>query len=61
VSVILHPTDSTSPMTKVGSMFRKAVFPGRYIQGAGAIGELPAVMDGLGERGLVLASRSVID
>ncbi|HOB37817.1 MAG TPA: hypothetical protein PLI21_06435 [Methanomassiliicoccaceae archaeon] len=42
-------------------MFRKAVFPGRYIQGAGAIGELPAVMDGLGERGLVLASRSVID
>jgi len=42
-------------------MFRKAVFPGRYIQGAGAIGELPALMDGLGERGLVLASRSVID
>jgi glycerol dehydrogenase len=42
-------------------MFRKAVFPGKYIQGVGAIGELPALIDLLGKRGLVLASPSVND
>lgn len=41
-------------------MFKKAIFPGKYIQGAGAIGELPALVKSLGERGLVLASPSSI-
>lgn len=40
-------------------MFKKAVFPGKYIQGAGAIAELPALIKSLGKQGLVLASRSV--
>jgi glycerol dehydrogenase len=42
-------------------MFKKAVFPGKYIQGVGAIGELPALMGLLGKRGLMLASPSVND
>ncbi len=42
-------------------MFKKAVFPGKYIQGVGAVGELPALMDLLGKQGLVLASPSVND
>ena len=37
-------------------MHKKAVFPGKYIQGAGAIGKLPTLMDALGKRGLILAS-----
>jgi glycerol dehydrogenase len=41
-------------------MFKKAVFPGRYIQGGGAIGELPAMLRLLGSRGLLLASPSVV-
>jgi glycerol dehydrogenase len=40
-------------------MYKKAVFPGKYIQGVGAIGELPALIGLLGKRGLVLASPSV--
>jgi glycerol dehydrogenase len=40
-------------------MFRKAVFPGKYIQGLGAIGELPALVRLLGKQGLILASPSV--
>jgi glycerol dehydrogenase len=40
------------------SVFKKAVFPGKYIQGAGAINELPALMDLLGRQGLILASPS---
>jgi len=40
-------------------MFKKAVFPGKYIQGAGAIGELPALVELLGKQGLILASPSV--
>ena len=40
-------------------MFKKAVFPGKYIQGVGAISELPALMDLLGKQGLILASPSV--
>ncbi|MEI7435713.1 MAG: glycerol dehydrogenase [bacterium] len=40
-------------------MFRKAVFPGKYIQGAGALGELPAVIGLLGKKGLILASPTV--
>ncbi len=41
-------------------MFKKAVFPGRYVQGEGALGELPAMLKILGKRGMVLASNSVI-
>lgn len=40
-------------------MFKKAVFPGKYIQGAGAIGELPALIDLLGKQGMILASPTV--
>lgn len=40
-------------------MFKKAVFPGKYIQGVDAIGELPALIDLLGKHGLMLASPSV--
>lgn len=40
-------------------MFTKAVFPGKYIQGVGALGELPGLVRLLGQRGLVLASPSV--
>ena len=42
-------------------MFKKAVFPGKYIQGVGAIGELPALIKLLGKQGLILASPSVKD
>jgi glycerol dehydrogenase len=42
-------------------MFKKAVFPGKYIQGVGAIGELPALTKLLGKQGLALASPSVKD
>ena len=42
-------------------MFKKAVFPGKYIQGVGAIGELPALIDSLGKQGLILASPSAND
>jgi glycerol dehydrogenase len=40
-------------------MFQKAVFPGKYIQGVGAIRELPALIELLGQQGLLLASPSV--
>jgi glycerol dehydrogenase len=40
-------------------VFRKAMFPGKYIQGVGALGELPAVIDSLGRQGLILASPTV--
>ncbi len=42
-------------------MYKKAVFPGKYIQGIGAIKELPRLINLLGERGLVLASPSAND
>jgi glycerol dehydrogenase len=42
-------------------MFSKAVFPGKYIQGFGAIGELPELIKLLGKQGLILASPSVKD
>lgn len=41
-------------------MLRKAAFPGKYIQGAGALQELPALMNAAGGPGLVLTSPSVI-
>ncbi|HOY59878.1 MAG TPA: glycerol dehydrogenase, partial [Verrucomicrobiota bacterium] len=40
-------------------MFKKAVFPGKYIQGVGALGELPGLIRLLGRQGLILASPSV--
>jgi len=40
-------------------MFKKAVFPGKYFQGVGAISELPSLIDLLGKQGLILASPSV--
>ncbi len=42
-------------------MLKKAVFPGKYIQGVGAIGELPALVELLGKQGLILASPTVHD
>lgn len=39
-------------------MFKKAVFPGKYIQGVGAISELPSLIGRLGKQGLILASPS---
>jgi glycerol dehydrogenase len=41
-------------------MFKKAIFPGKYIQGAGTLAELPALIDLFGSRALILASPSVI-
>lgn len=37
-------------------MFLKAVFPGKYIQGEGVLGELPSWVKLLGSRGLVIVS-----
>lgn len=39
-------------------MFKKALFPGKYIQGVGAISELPSLINLFGRQGLVLASPS---
>lgn len=39
-------------------MFKKAVFPGKYIQGVGAISHLPTLIKLLGKQGLILASPS---
>ena len=40
-------------------MNKKAVFPGQYIQGQGAINELPELINLLGSKGLILCSKSV--
>lgn len=40
-------------------MFKKAVFPGKYIQGQGVLCELPGFIDLLGSKGLILASPTV--
>jgi len=42
-------------------MYAKTVFPGKYIQGAGAIAELPALINVLGKQGSILASPTVCD
>lgn len=42
-------------------MYNKAVFPGKYIQGVGAIKEVPALIALLGRQGMILASPSVRD
>ena len=39
-------------------MYKKAVFPGKYIQGVGAIAELPGLIELLGSQGLILAAPS---
>lgn len=39
-------------------MFKRILFPGKYIQGAGAISELPTLVQLLGKQGLILASPS---
>lgn len=39
-------------------MFLKAVFPGKYIQGEGVLGQLPEWVNLLGKSGLILASRT---
>lgn len=41
------------------AVLTKAVFPGSYIQGRGALQQLPAIVDELGGPGLILASPSV--
>ena len=40
-------------------MKKKAVFPGQYIQGQGAVNELPELIKLLGSKGLMLGSRTV--
>ena len=42
-------------------MNKKAVFPGQYIQGQGAINELPLLVKILGSKGLLLCSKTVKD
>ncbi len=37
-------------------MLKKVVFPGKYVQGVGALAELPALVKLFGGRGLILAS-----
>jgi glycerol dehydrogenase len=37
-------------------MMKKALFPGKYIQGAGALEELPSLIGRFGNRGIILAS-----
>ncbi|MHC1680784.1 MAG: glycerol dehydrogenase [Methanomassiliicoccales archaeon] len=41
-------------------MYKKAVFPGKYVQGEGAFSELPTLLASFGRRGMILASSSVI-
>lgn len=41
-------------------MLKKAVFPGKYIQGVGALSELPGLIDMFGRHGLILASPTVV-
>ena len=41
--------------------FRKAIFPGMYIQGDGALAELPDTINRFGGKGLVVASPSAMD
>jgi glycerol dehydrogenase len=41
-------------------MLQKALFPGQYLQGAGALSELPALARQLGSKALLLASPGVL-
>lgn len=38
------------------SLFKKTVFPGKYVQGVGVLDELPAFIEPMGKQGLILAS-----
>ena len=40
-------------------MLKKVLFPGKYLQGAGALAELPALVKRFGTRGVILASPTV--
>ena len=42
-------------------LFQKSVFPGKYIQGEGALNELPSLVSLLGRKGLILSSRTGIE
>lgn len=42
-------------------MMQKALFPGQYLQGAGALKELPALVKKYGSKAMLLASPSVIN
>lgn len=42
-------------------MIQKAMFPGKYLQGAGALSELPHLVNQLGSKALLLASPSVLN
>ncbi|MCX6899389.1 MAG: glycerol dehydrogenase [Verrucomicrobia bacterium] len=42
-------------------MYQKAVFPGKYIQGEGALSELPQLVTLLGKKGLILTSPTGLD
>ena len=42
-------------------MKNKAVFPGQYIQGQGVLHELPVLVHLLGNKGMVLASPTVVE
>jgi glycerol dehydrogenase len=39
-------------------MFKRILFPGKYIQGAGALAELPSLVELFGSQGLILASHT---
>jgi glycerol dehydrogenase len=55
------PTDGQSTIhtkSQEVPIFKKAVFPGKYIQGVDAISELPLLKDLLGKQGLIFASPS---
>ena len=40
-------------------MYKKAVFPGQYIQGKGAVNQLYSLIKLFGSKGLILGSQSV--
>lgn len=42
-------------------MLNKAMFPGKYLQGAAALNELPALVQLFGRQGLILASATACD
>jgi glycerol dehydrogenase len=51
-------TDTKRRSMMQQSLFRKALFPGKYIQGAGALTELPSLIRLFGGNGVVVASGS---
>jgi glycerol dehydrogenase len=48
-------------ISNLKTMNNKAVFPGQYIQGSGVLQELPELVKILGERGLIVASPTVLE